>query len=264
MSQKNINYCVVAIIISYLGLNYLPILGWWISMFGTFFILIFGRKAWSQNYLQRLGIPQNKLQYLFSIVLLFVFMYVTFTLITTIIDEKKYGFEIANIFNVVHIFFYTLNEEIVLGALLLFSLTNKYDNANPIFISIIVAIIFAIMHYIFYRWVFQGEAQGILSYFTITTLFVIGVLRNNLILIFRHIGYSWALHYSWMLIMFGCGIYFKVNNILLTQTERFNVFIGHKTTFIAALVLAVFTSVWIYFNRSKISRANITVIEKSV
>ena len=264
MTRKNNNCFVIAIIISYLGLNYLPVFGWWISMIGTFFIIFFGRKAWSKNYLQRLGIPQSTLQYFISIVLLIVFLLVTFSLIMTIIYERNYGFEIANNYKIVHIFFYTLNEEIVLGALLLFSLSNKYDKINPIFISIIVAFVFAIMHYIFYRWVFQGEARGILSYFTITTLFVIGVLRNNLILIAGHIGYSWAIHYSWMLIMFGCSIYLKENNILLTETERFNVFIGNRTTFIFALVIAALTSVWIIFDKDKISRANVTVIKRRV
>jgi hypothetical protein len=253
MTRKNTNYFVIAIIISYLGLNYLPNHGWWISMLGTLFIIFFGRKAWSKNYLQRLGIPQKTLHYFISIVLLIVFTLLTYALIITIVNERNYGFTTASIYKAIHIFFYTLNEEIVLGALLLFSLSNKYNKANPIFISITIAFIFAIMHYIFYRWIFPGEAQGILSFFTITTLFVVGVLRNNLILKFGHIGYSWAVHYSWMLIMFGCAIYYKTNNILLSETERFNIFIGNKITFIAALVTAVLTSIWIIFDSNKTS-----------
>lgn len=263
MTLKNINYFVVAIILSYLGLNYLPIYGWWISIFGTLLIIFFGRKAWPKNYLQRLGIPQNRLHYFISIVLLIVFTLLTFTLIQTIVNERNYGFRIANIYKAIHIFFYTLNEEIVLGALLLFTLSSKYNKANPIFISIIIAFIFAIMHYIFYRWIFQGEAQGILSYFAISSLFVVGVLRNNLILKFGHIGYSWAIHYGWMLIMFGCAIYVKENNILLSETERFNIFIGNKTIFIIALVIAMLTSVWIIYDSNKISRAKVTIIGKS-
>ncbi len=58
------------------------------------------------------------------------------------------------------------------------------------------------------------------------TLFLVGFVRNSLILHTRHIGYSWALHFGWMTIMFGSMHIYSETNLRLTELERFNTYLG--------------------------------------
>lgn len=245
MDKKYKILWITSIILVFLSLNYLPGFGWWISTVGTILIILFSYLSWPTNFRARLGIPKKTIQYLFSLFLLLPLIVGSYYLINQIRIQNNLGFGIGYIQNFTHIFFYTLNEEFILGGLLLLSLKNKYVKFNPIFISIGVAIFFSIIHYIFYRWVFQGQAQGILSILTLISLLLIGILRNNLVLKTGHIGYSWALHFSWMALMFGCAFYDPSNNIQLSESERFNLFIGNEITLCVVFILVIITSAWI-------------------
>ncbi|MCA9734925.1 MAG: hypothetical protein H6696_16955 [Deferribacteres bacterium] len=233
------------IVTSYLGLSYLPGFGWWISMIGTGLIILCATFAWPTDIKKRLGIPRKLSQYLLSFFLLIVFAVVAYFLMNFIRTQHQLGFAIGTIQNFSHIFFYTLNEELILGGLILLFLQEKYKHAKPLFISMGVAGIFSIMHYIFYRWIFQGQAQGILSFAVLISLLIIGVVKNNFILKTGHIGYAWALHFSWMALMFGCGFYRPENLEHLSQTARFNLFLGDGLTMLIGVVLALGTSVWL-------------------
>lgn len=81
------------------------------------------------------------------------------------------------------------------------------------------------------------DVRGILTLSTLVTLFAIGVLRNNLILTTGHIGYTWALHFSWIVVMFG-GTHLHLENFTeLTEAERFNLYLGSTWMLIIAVVL---------------------------
>jgi len=260
MNQKNNIIWVVLVIFSYLGLSYLPVFGWGISFLGSIFIIIFGYKAWPKNFKQKLGILETLSQYLYSFLLLMIFSIFTFFFISYLSELNNYGFAIGNIYNLIHICFYTLNEELILGGLVLLFLKNKFKRKNPIYISLLVALVFSVMHYTFYRWIFQGDAQGVLSSMSLLSLFLVGVIRNNLILKFGHIGYSWALHFSWMAIMFGCSIYDQTSKVSLTQTERFNSLIGNEITIGASIVLVIITTTIISKSKYKINNENVSAI----
>ena len=257
MDKKYKKLWITSIIIAFLCLNYLPGFGWWISAVGTILIILFSYLSWPIDYRKRLGIPTNVIQYSISFFLLLPLVIGSYYLMNQIKIQNNLGFGIGYIQNFAHIFFYTLNEEFILGGLLLLSLKNRYAKLNPIFISIGVAIFFSIMHYIFYRWVFLGVAQGILSVFTLISLLLIGMIRNNLILKTGHIGFSWALHFSWMAIMFGCAFYNPVTDILqLPESERFNLFFGNEITILIVFIFAVITTIWIQlaWNRESVKK----------
>jgi hypothetical protein len=94
------------------------------------------------------------------------------------------------------------------------------------------------LHYVVYRRIFFGEnARGILTLSTFVTLFAIGVLGNNLILTTGHIGYTWALHFSWIVVMFG-GTHLHLESFAeLTEAERFNLYLGSTWMLLIAVVL---------------------------
>ena len=257
MKFNNKNIWVFLVIVSYLALSYLRIFGWWISFIGTFLVIFFGSKAWPKNFRQKLGIPIPLSQYLYSFLLLIVFSILTFYIISQICERNNYRLTIGNIYNFIHICFYTLNEELILGGLVLLFLRNKYESRNPIYISFVVALIFSIMHYTFYRWIFQGEAQGVLSLMSLLSLFWVGIIRNNLILMFGHIGYSWALHFSWMAIMFGCSIYDPISKVTLSETERFNFLIGNEIILGISFGLAIVTTIILLNKKDKIKKENV-------
>lgn len=196
------------------------------------------------------------MQYFLSFLLLIPLIIGSYYLINQIRIQNNLGFGIGYVQNFAHIFFYTLNEELIVGGLLLISLKNKYEKLNQIFISIGVAIFFSVIHYVFYRWVFQGPAQGILTILTLISVLLIGMIRNNIILKTGHIGYSWALHFSWMVIMFGCAFYKPSNAVQLSESERFNLFIGNKITILIGYILAVITTIWIQlaWNRESVKK----------
>lgn len=253
MSEKNKNYWIPFVIVSYLGLSYLPIFGWWFSILGTGLILLFGHFAWPLSFKERLGIPSKFSQYLITFFLLIIFAIASYILMSLIQKQNDLGFGIGYIQNFTHIFFYTLNEELILGGLIILFLKKRYKNLNPIIISVGVASIFSIIHYIFYRWIFQGPAQGILSFAVLISLLIIGIVRNNFIIRTNHIGYAWALHFSWMAIMFGCSYYRPSNSEQLSQIERFNIFIGNRYTIVTGFIFALITSVWLYFHNKRVA-----------
>jgi len=245
LAGKSGMFWIHLIILSYLCLTYLPRFGWWIAMTGTGLIILFSYIAWPLDFKARLGIPIKAKQYVISTVLLIIFFAASYFLMDYIRTQHHLDFGIGSLPNFIHIFFYTLNEELILGGFILLFLQKKYYRTNPVFISISIAVVFSVMHYIFYRWVFQEAAQGILSHSTLISLMLVGIIRNNLILQTAHIGYSWALHFSWMAIMFGGSFYYPSGLIQLSQVERFNLFIGNGYAMTGAFLFALVTSVWI-------------------
>ena len=137
--------------------------------------------------------------------------------------------------NYYHDIFYILNEEIVIGAMLLFSLVNQ-RKIRPIIASIGLAVFFSLIHFVFYKWMMRD--RGILEITTLLTLFCVGFVRNSLILWTGHIGYSWALHFGWMVIMFG-SMHIDLNtNLRVAEPNRFNLYLGSIEMLIISIIIA--------------------------
>ena len=115
MRHKPKNIWIALVIISYLVLTYIPILGWAISFCGTVLIIVFGMQAWQKDFKQKFGIPTKASQYIYSLLLLVIFSVFTYYTITHIRRLNNYGFGIGNVSNFIHICFYTLNEEMIMG-----------------------------------------------------------------------------------------------------------------------------------------------------
>jgi membrane protease YdiL (CAAX protease family) len=146
---------------------------------------------------------------------------------------------IGNYKNFLHTFFYTLNEEIILGALFLKGIQHYRKKTPAWIISVGVAVCFTIIHFVFFQWIFDN--RGPLGVFTLLSLLAVGIARNNLILRTGHIGYSWALHFGWVYIMLGSSHYQRITEHYLTDFERFEVYLGDVRVMGVCIALAIAT-----------------------
>jgi hypothetical protein len=139
-----------------------------------------------------------------------------------------------------HDVFYILNEEIVFGSLVLFYLTQK-RKIIPIYASVGLALLFSAIHFAFYRWIID---IGIVQIATLITLFLIGFVRNNLIIVNGHIGYSWALHFGWIVIMFGFIHQNNDTQMIMSELDTFNYYLGSIEALAISFALAAVSCVY--------------------
>lgn len=225
----------VLLIASYLLFSYYALGGWWNSAAGFFLILFFAWLLWGKDFSDRTGIRINLRQAILSILAAILIVTFSYFIIHHFAEENNIALKAGEWKDYFHEVFYILNEEIVLGAIILFWLTRE-RKITPVVSCAMLALFFAIVHFIFYKWIFND--RGIIGIVTVTTLFMIGFLRNSLILISGHIGYSWALHIGWMSVMFGTFHYYKFNGERLTEPSRFNLYLGSPEMLILAALLA--------------------------
>jgi membrane protease YdiL (CAAX protease family) len=94
--------------------------------------------------------------------------------------------------------FQTLNEEMVLRALLLTTLTQILK--VRFLLSIAVAGVFTLLHFVLYRF---GPPQTALSVQALTALLLVGFAFNEFFLVTGSIAVPWAIHLGWNLTRFG-------------------------------------------------------------
>jgi Type II CAAX prenyl endopeptidase Rce1-like len=137
----------------------------------------------------------------------------------------------------------TLNEEMLIGAVLLMGLERNFKKIDKNVIAIFVALIFCLIHQAFYKW--NPLQPGIsLTLMTIICLFFIGVIRNFLIIKTRKIAYSWAIHLSFNLV-FLSGFFINIsNNSFACEPEKFNIVFGNSKMVIITGLLALFSLIW--------------------
>ena len=226
--RRRIGVCTTVAVAAHLALSYHLLDGWWWSATATCIILVSGVIAWKTSFPQRLGlcIPRRALVWAGG---LFVLTFAAALLLLELMNlGRPTRFYPLTAGEYIHFVFYTLNEEIILGALPLFHICRRL-RWRPLAVSLAVAFVFAAAHHVFFKWIFPE--RGDLTIVTLITLFWIGVLRNNLILMTGHVGFAWAIHLGWMSAMFGSGA-------RLTEPERFNVYLGSTPVFIMTMMLA--------------------------
>ncbi|MFH0943684.1 MAG: CPBP family glutamic-type intramembrane protease [Planctomycetota bacterium] len=128
--------------------------------------------------------------------------------------------------------FQALNEELILGYVLLWWLVKRLK--RPHLSAWILAVFFAAMHLVFYRWI-STLYDSWLTWQAVATLLLVGVCRNYLILLAGHVGYAWAIHGAWNLWFFGGS---WTEHARLGEPELFNTFLGHPASMAVTLVLA--------------------------
>ena len=191
----------------------------------------------------------------------FIVDYVTkqhgFSFEPQIIHYKKYfgatcPFHIAAA-NYLYYIFETLNEEMLIGALLLMGLERRFVKLNRNIIAVLIALLFSLMHQALFKW--SPIQPGILlTWTTIGSLFFVGLLRNVLILQTRKIAYSWAIHLSFNWIFYAGFILNPVTKVFPSEPEKFNIVFGNSIMFWFTAVLAALSLVWLNFNQLRKNR----------
>ncbi len=224
------------LVISYalLSYNYFP--GWWYSSLGTLAIVFLTFLLWNDNFLKRTGLKISIREIINSLILAVLLILAALVIMKYIASQHSISIKFTNWRNYYHDIFYVLNEEIVLGAIPLWFMIRKLK-MKPLIASLSLAVAFAIVHYVFYKWVFLE--RGTIQITTLLSLFFVGIIRNNLIIQTGHIGYSWALHFSWMAVMFGSAHSYLTTDEWLTEPVRFNTYLGsYEMLGISAILLA--------------------------
>ncbi|MCX6726960.1 MAG: hypothetical protein NTY75_04130 [Candidatus Shapirobacteria bacterium] len=225
------------ILLSYVCFSYYFFAGWWNSSIGTVLIILFSFLNWGKDFLKIIGLKLNCIIVIKSLFFAAIATICSLLVMAYIADKQNLTIQFLNWRDYYHDIFYILNEEIVLGALTLYLLVNK-RKIKPIVASVGLAIFFSFMHYVFFRWIFADK--GIIQIPTLITLFLIGFVRNNLILVKGHIGYSWALHIGWIVIMYSTV------QIGMNEPYIFNTYLGSIEMLIISSVLAAISLIhWI-------------------
>jgi hypothetical protein len=248
-SVRSKNLIFIILIISYAFLNYNFFNGWWYSLIGTFSILLLGWFIWKENSLRRMGLNINAGIIIKSLLLAIVLSMAALLIMRHIAGGRGITIRYTDWRNYFHDIFYVLNEEIILGALPLIWMIKK-KKLSPLYASLILAIFFSIIHFIFYKWIFLD--RGNMHIMTLLTLFFVGVVRNNLILQTGHIGYSWALHFSWIAIMFGTTHIYNSDETWLSELTRFNTYLGSVEMLIISGILFTFSLLHLLMRKTAI------------
>lgn len=238
---------------SYLLFSYYYFNGWWYSSIGTALILFFSYLLWGKQFRRVTGTKISHTTFHKTVLLAFVVVIGSILLIQHIGNRHMAAIMFANCRYYFHDIFYILNEEIVLGAIPLYLLIRQWK-INSLLATGGLALFFAAAHFAFYRWIFVQ--RGTLELTTLTTLFLVAFVRNCLIVLNGHIGYSWALHFGWMMVMFGNRLYHVETNASLTEPQRFNMFLGSPEMVSISLVLAVASFIYLTGRDKRIMRKN--------
>ena len=216
---------------------------WLYSSIGSILIVFLSYLIWGKGFLKKIGLQLNLQTISKAIILAIIITTCSLLIMKYIGNRDNIRIDYYNWRDYYHVMFYVLNEEIILGAILLFTLVYKWK-LGPVVASLCIAVLFSLIHYIFYKWVFADS--GVLGISTLITLFLVGFIRNSLIIQNGHIGYSWALHFGWVAIMFGSSHTYLKTNMYVTEPDRFNMYLGSTEMLIISVILAgIFLAVWI-------------------
>jgi len=231
------------LILLYVIFSYNFLHGWWNSSIGSILIIFLSYLIWEKGFLKQIGLQLNLQTIAKSIILAVIITTCALLIMKYIGNKSNIQIEYPNWRDYYHDIFYTLNEEIVIGAILLFTLVNKWK-IRPVVASLCLAVFFSLIHYIFYKWIFAD--RGVIGISTLITLFLVGFVRNSLIIQTGHIGYSWALHFGWIVIMFGSSHTDLNTNMVITEPETFNLYLGSTEMLIISIIMAgFFLAYWI-------------------
>lgn len=240
------------LVLSYLLFSYSYFRGWWNSSLGSILLIFLSYLVWGKGFLKQIGLKLNLLTITKSIILAVIIAACSLLILKYIGNKNNIRIEYNSWLDYYHVLFYVFNEEIVLGAIFLFSIVQKWK-IKPVVASLGLALFFSIIHYIFFKWI--AADSGVLSITTLISLFLVGFVRNSLIIQTGHIGYSWGLHFGWVAIMFGSSHTYLNTNMYVAEPDSFNMYLGSTEMLIISLLLAGFTLVyWIKKPSSEIAQ----------
>lgn len=212
------------------------------ALLGSVLIAVIARLAWPANWKDRLGLNISYRDAILSFAQAPILIFALYWMIQGIANAQtityqspfaQYGILSPRY---MHTLGQTLNEELLFGALCLYTIQRKFPQGHPLLIAALVASGFSLLHSIFYHWIVLPRYRDILTAGTLFVLFVIGLLRNTLILKSGHIAYSWSLHFSINLVGLAATYTFE-NGKELIEPEVFNLILGAPT----AVFLSIFS-----------------------
>lgn len=233
-------------------------LGFWGSSLGTIYICSFLSLFYRGFSLKNFGISFNKKELTIALVTLIILFGVSYVFIKFrceslgLILDRKNLFTVAGKtvsgFQAIHIFFQALNEEVLYGFLPLFTLKKYFK--NDLLLASLVGLLFSFLHFWLYALSPFRYETYFLAPFTLFNLFLVGLVRNFLILRFKHVAYSTALHFSWNFHFFG-WLYFE-NDQQISESRRFDLLLGWP---VLTLLLLSFLALFLYKFREEEGRA---------
>ena len=231
------------LILIYLLFTYSYFNGWWNSSVGSILIIFLSYLIWEKDFLKQTGLHLNLQTFVKSIVLAVLITTCALFIMKYIGNKSNIRIAYYNWRDYYHVIFYVLNEEIVIGAILLFALVRRWK-IRPLIACLGLALFFSLIHFVFYKWIFLDP--GVIGLSTMITLFFVGFVRNSLIIQTGHIGYSWALHVGWMAVMFGSSHTYLNNDMPPSEADRFNLYLGStEMLIISSIAAGSFLVYWI-------------------
>ena len=225
--------------------------GWWVLLIVVFLLpyvqwrywghatttgalLALGYGRWRLALSERFGLPQGA-GALLRTGATFVVLYSLFRFVAVGWIGRDAGLELLPWSSLYTATFacQALNEEIVLGALLLFGLERWIP--HRILLTLVVSAVFSGLHFLLYR---VGGMQHALLPATLLTLFAVGVLRAGSVLQARHIGYAWALHAGWNLVMFNGRWQDTESGGTLMEPAVFDALLGSRPLTLLSVIAA--------------------------
>jgi hypothetical protein len=223
------------LVIIYVLFSYSFLGDWLYSSLGTLLIIFLSFLIWGSGFLEKIGLEFKLQTIVKSIILVVIVAGCSLVMLNYLGNKNGIRIEYYNWRDYYHVLFYVINEEIVIGAILVLTLVYKWK-MKALVASVCVALVFAILHFVFYRWIFAD--RGALGISTLITLFLVNFVRNTLILKTGHIGYSWALHFGWIAIMFGSRHTYISTNMYVSELESFNTYLGSTEMLVLSILLA--------------------------
>ncbi len=220
--------------ISYGAFSYWYFGGWWNSSLGSILIIFLSYVIWKNAFIEQIGLQLNFTTIIKSVILAVAVILGAYLVMRYISGRHHVVIHYTRWQDYYHDIFYILNEEIMLGAIPLFALIRK-KKMKPITASITLALMFSLIHFVLYKWVMHE--RGSIQVITLVNLFLIGFVRNSLIVLTGHIGYSWALHFGWMVVMFGSLHTNSITYENIIEPDRFNLYLGSVEMLIISLII---------------------------
>lgn len=256
------------IIFAYGMLNYNPQLlfksnyqhwGWNFALLASLLIILLMKLRNPLDWKNKLGISFDKKDICSFLIVTGILLVLAYLLVSYSVSLSNYSFKPMLLFYkqyyapdcpfhpiLGHYLYYipeTFNEEMIIGALLLFAIEKRFVQLNKTIIAVSVALIFSLMHQTLYAW--SPVQPGILlTVNTLATLFFVGVIRNILILKTRKIAYSWALHLSFNLVFFSGFFINNSSNKMPTEPETFNIVFGNWLMLLITGSVAIAMIIW--------------------
>jgi hypothetical protein len=216
--------------------------GLW-ALLGSMLIVLVAWLAWRRRWVEHFGLSVSPTQALLALLALSFSAVAAWILIPSACQAQ--GIHLTPIWQrdgwiilALHTLGQTFNEEIVLGWMLLTTLRRRVPGLTLPALSLTVALIFAVLHYVFYAARPAAYLNfGLLSATALLAVFAAGALRNNLILGIGNISLAWGVHLGWNLIFIDSAYTWSATGGMLSEPAIFNAVFGYLPIMIWLTVL---------------------------